>query len=255
MATKLHQLLAVHNNLQGQATKTLTDIKALFTNKRHHFEKKLKTVTYSGENAATETVEQSDIQTTVKQEIEWLNGHLAKAMDAGYHIDLANMEAKADIVDEDGKIVAKEIPATSLLWLEKRLKEVQTMISAIPTLDPSKGFSFDEASGQYQAREVIKDKTRKEKEVITLVPPSEKHPGQAQLVDVDKVIGKFHEQEWSSLITPAIKADLLDKCEKLYRAVTKARSKANEQEVNDTAKIGKQLLEYVFAPLSAQKVG
>jgi hypothetical protein len=69
-------------------------------------------------------------------------------------------------------------------------------------------------------------------------------------------MAKVHEllavQEWSALITPALKADLLNNADMLYRAVTKARSKANEHEITVEGKeIGAELLDYVFKPLIA----
>jgi hypothetical protein len=57
--------------------------------------------------------------------------------------------------------------------------------------------------------------------------------------------------EWSSLITPALKADLLERSEALFRAITQARSRANDIEVDAKShKIGKVLLGYVFTPLA-----
>lgn len=47
-----------------------------------------------------------------------------------------------------------------------------------------------------------------------------------------------------------MKAELLTRAEGLYRAVTQARSRANDTPVEVKAnKIGNSLLEYVFSPL------
>lgn len=70
------------------------------------------------------------------------------------------------------------------------------------------------------------------------------------MIDVDKDTGTILEQEWSAMLTPAKKAELLDRVEGIFRAVSSARSKANEHaiEVKDN-KIGVELLKYVFEPL------
>lgn len=248
---KLHQLLAVHDNVKGQATKTLNDLKGTLHGKRHLFEEVHKEFQPTVDGLTTEVIEQKDIQTTVLAEIKWVTKHLSKAVDVGYQVDIGNLTAKADIKLEDGTIIAKDVPATSLLQLEKRVSEWHDLIAAIPTLDPAKGFALDTARGEgiYKAREVRKDKTRKEDKVITLAPPTDKHPAQVALKTIDAPVGHIIEQEWSSLITPAKKAELLEQAETLRNAIKDARSRANEQLVDDGLKIGNTLLEFVFKPL------
>lgn len=250
---KMHEMLAVQSNLSGQSTKLRLELMATFEKKRHLFEETRKTFTPDGEGAIPQIEEQKDIQTTVEKEIEWISKHLAKSLDVAYQIDLANTNAKANVETEDGDILLKDVPATTLLQLEKRVTEWKDLIAAIPTLDPAKGFKpdVDRGAGIYKAREVSKVRTKKDKQVISLAKATDKHAEQVQLIDVDKPIGKILEQEWSSLITPATKADLLDQVEILYRAVTKARAKANEHQLEGTHKIGATLLEFVFKPLSA----
>jgi hypothetical protein len=252
---KVHELLAVQGNLNGQATKTRTGLIETLQKKRHLFEKKLKTFTPKTEEGGAATVEeQQDIQTTVVAEIEWLQKHLVKMLNVGYQVDLANREAKADIVTEDGQTLARDVPATTLLWLEKRVTEIKELIDAIPSLDPAKGFQPDHDAGKgiYKAREVQKTRSRKMKKVYVKFPATKEHPAQTELVDEDVPVGTTAEQEWSALITPALKADLLNNADMLYRAVTKARSKANEHEINLEGKeIGAELLDYVFKPLIA----
>lgn len=250
---KLHELLAVSSNLSGQYNHNRLDLQNTFEKKRHHFSEKLVTVKYSVEGMENEQREQTEIQTTVKQEVDWISAFFAKAVDSAFAIDLANTQAKADIVLESGDIVAKGVPATALLQLAKRVKEVLEFIKTIPTLDPAKGFQLDPAKpkGIFVAREVLKPTTKKVQQPLILAPATDKHAAQVQLVVEDVRIGTIHEQEWSSLITPAVKADLLDRGEMLLRAVQKARSRANDTDIDTTThKIGKMLLEYVFQPLS-----
>ncbi len=251
---KLHELLAVESNLCTQATKTRSDLAETFQKKRHLFEEKKVTYTPNAEGAVATTESQSDIQSTVRQEIEWVCIILAKALDISHHVDIANTQAMAEVITEDGDTVLGYVPATSLLQLEKRIKEIQELASAIPTLDPAKGFHLDEDRGKdiYQARPVTKLRGKKVPVVLELAPATREHPRQTQVYNDDVPIGKIQEQEWSALITPAMKADVLNRCDILLRAVRKARAKANEVEVEVTGnKIGKRLLDYIFKPLAA----
>lgn len=248
-APTLHELLAIEGQLEGQAQKCRTQLAATFTGKRHLFEEKSKVFTPLAENAQRETSVESTLQSTVPEELDWITPFITKALDAGLQIAEANTVARADIVLEDGQVLATNVPATALLELEKRVNEVKTLIEAVPTLDPAKGFEPYASHAKkhvFKAREVRKPRTQKMKEVLTLAPATDKHPAQVQLLDVDKVVGHVDEQEWSGLITPAAKADLITRVETLVRAVKAARSRANNVTVDRERRYGAALMSYVF---------
>lgn len=254
---KMHELLAVFDDLKGQATKTRTDLQATFNSKPHLFRKKIVTFRSNQPGVEPVTESQSDIQSTLSKELTWVSNFLTKAIDASYQIDLGNTQAKADLVVEssDGTVAltVKDVPATSLLQLEKYLLQVRELAAAIPTLDPAQGFEPDKASGAgiFKAREVVKDRTKKDKKVLQLAKATDKHPEQVQVIDVDVPVGTILEQEWSALTTPATKSEILSRVDTLIQAVKKARSRANSMELDVTGnKIGKQLLDFVFKPLA-----
>lgn len=246
---KLHELLAIESNLEGQANKCRTDLANTFEKKRHHFEEK-RVMFFSNEEDTPPVVEsQSDIQTTVRKELDWVQTHLTKLFDASYRVSEANQRASADVVLEDGsEPILTGVPATTLLELEKRLVDVKNLVAVTPTLDPAKGFTDDDQRGEgyYKAREVTKTRTKKTKRAIVLYNATPEHPAQTALVDEDVPVGKIQEQEWSSMLTVSEKAEMLERAEALIRAVRRARSKANEVEVNTSIKLGSVLLGYIF---------
>ena len=246
---KLHEILAVEQNLKTQAEHARNSIiKETFEKKLHHFSEKRVTF-FPLEGGEPQVEEVRDLQTTVKLELKWLQGFLEKGIDAGYQVAVANVSAKGDIVLEDGTILAEGVPATALLELEKRVNEIQAVVHAIPTLDPVKGFIPDISKGDgiYVAREGNTKRTKRFKKAFTLAPATDKHPAQVQMIEEDDVIGRIQTQEWSGLITPSQKSDLLTKCEDLKRAVKKARSRANDIDVEvEKAKIGQKLLRFIF---------
>jgi hypothetical protein len=248
MNPKLHELLAVEGKLEGQSKKVVGDLTQTFHKKRHHFEEKTVVFTPNAEGERTVTEAQSDIQTTVDKELKWVTDHLTNSLDASYQVAETNTQARADIILTDGTIVAKNVPATALLELEKRVSEIADLLKNIPTLDPAKGFSPDTARGDgyFQAREVTKGRTKKVNKPIVLYDATENHPAQTQIVTEDVEVGKIQEQEWSSLFTPAKKSALINKAEVLERAVRQARSRANEQPVDQTKTIAKQILSAIF---------
>jgi hypothetical protein len=122
-------------------------------------------------------------------------------------------------------------------------------VSAIPTLDPAKGFTEDKdrGNGVYVAREVRKRRTQKEQIPLVLYPHSDKHPAQTQLITKDVEVGTIVEQEWSGLVTPAVKSRMLERVEELRRAVKQARARANDVQVEEV-NVGAAMLGYVFGP-------
>lgn len=249
---KLHEVIAVIGKLKGQADKTRTDLSATFEKKRHLFMEKTVTFKSNEEHGVDAREEQLDLQTTVQRELAWIGTILIPAIDTAYAIDEANTQARADLELEDGTILMRNMPATALLQLEKRVAELQTLVASVPTLDPAKGFSLDPAKGPgiYKARETLSTRTRKTQQVLTLAPATDKHPAQVQLVPADVPVGTVQTLEWSGLITPADKASMLERVESLSRAVKKARSRANQADVPH-AEIGAKLLAFVFGTTSS----
>jgi hypothetical protein len=247
--SKLHELLAVESNLRGQAEATRTDLQNTFEKKRTHFSEIVTTFHPFAEGQEDKVESRMSIQTAVGKELVWISEKLSKAIDAGHQISVANTTAKADVVLENGTVLLKDVPATSLLELEKRVKEVQQLVSTIPTLDPAKGFEPDSARGEgiFRARDVEKPRTEKQFKFVVMTPATDKHPAQIEKMFIDTPIGNLVQQEWSSLVTVAAKGDMLDRVESLLRAVRKARARANEIEVDVKLNVvGGKILDYVF---------
>jgi len=246
---KLHELLAIEGPLKSQADKCRTDLAASFDKKRHLFTEKLVTFKPLEEGKAPVTEEQSSLQTSVSSELNWIKGIWSKALDGAYSIAEANTVARADVVLEDGTLLLKNVPTTALLELEKRANEIRDLVGAIPTLDPAKGFELDAARGKgiYRAKDDVRFRTKKVQKALVLYDATDKHPAQVKEISVDEVTGEIVTQEWSGMITPAEKADMLDRAEQLARAIKSARSRANGVDVPEfTVVVGSVLLSYVF---------
>ena len=247
---KLHELLAVEGNLETQAEKVRADLANAFEKKAHLFREKKTVFKPSVEDERESTTVECDLQTTVKAQLDELSEYLAKSWDAAIQVAETNTKARADIVLEDDEqtVLVVGMTATSLLDLEKKVAKVRELLKSIQTLDSAMGFQADPQRGAnvWKAREVVKTKTKKVHEVITKAQPTKEHPAQTELLWLDKPIGELHEQEWSGLITPAEKTQLLARVEMLERAVRKARSRANDTEVEANRKVAKKLLQFVF---------
>lgn len=244
---KLHELLAAEGTVKTQADKTRTDLINTFDKKKHHFSQKVVSFVPNTEGAEKVTEEQLDLQTTVKQELKWIADIWTKAIDAAFQIAESNMQARADVILDNGTYLVRSVPATALLELEKRAAEIQALVAAIPTLDPAKGFKPDpdQGDGVYKAREVVKTRTKKTIRPIIKYEATKEHPAQVDLINEDIPVGTIREQEWSGLLTTAEKGEMLARAEEVRRALKTARSRANEAEASK-ATVADPLFSYVF---------
>lgn len=248
--SKLHELLAVEKDLHGQADACRADLKGTFEKKAHHFTKKVVTLKSLKDSVSDKVESQLNLETTVRKELKWIAEKLAKAIDLGHHIDIANITAASDVVLEDGTILLKSVPTTSLLRLQHRVTEVRDLVHAIPTLDPAKNFVEDRSEGDdiYKADPAERRLGEKQFRFIVMVPPTDKHPAQVKELMEDVPISISLTQEWSSLLTVGGKGDMLDRVEDVLRAIKKARARANEMEIDVRQnKIGDAVLGYIFS--------
>lgn len=251
--TTLHELIAVEGNLKGQSHKTRLELLGTLKNKTHLFEGKRTTFT-SNEEGKTQQVEKATtVQTTVAGELHWISPIIAKWIDAGLEIDEANTRARGNIIIEDEpKPILENVPTTFLLQLEHRLAEFKELLEAVATLDPSKGFkpSQEDGPGMYRATDIQKTRTAKKFVPLILYAATDKHPAQVKEGFEDKPTGEILEQEWSALVTPATKADMLGRVDKLLRAVKRARSVANRADYDErNEQAGKKIFDYILSPL------
>lgn len=158
--------------------------------------------------------------------------------------DFANQRAKADII-VDGNVIVKDAPATLILWLEKRVEDIRTFVQHLPTLDEGEDWTSDVNSGLFRSGQITTHRTQKVAEPIVLYPATDKHPAQTQLITKDVLVGFWDETKLSGALPKLRKVAILDRVEKLYRAVKVAREAANLQEA-PKQDVGSALLDFLI---------
>ena len=262
---KLYEVLAVEGDFQAKASKLITEVKATFANKENLFKGKTRTLSLFDqsperevENKALEAKDSTSIkvEATVPDSLNYLGTILADYWDVMYQKEATNQLANADIVADDGTVLATSVPVTFLLCMENRLKDLRPVLEAIPTLAPGVSWALDANYGAYisKAPETSDVKTKDEVDHKVIVPVTGNVPAQVVAVKQTVNIGKYTTNEWSGMISSAQKAHLLADFDALYGAVKKARQRANAVDVV-TAKVGAGLvnawLKNWFNPQSA----
>lgn len=159
--------------------------------------------------------------------------------------DATNMTAKADIV-VDERVIARDVPAVHLLFLEKRISSIIEFFSKLPVLSAEKLWTLNEATGLFETAPESSMRTRKVESFPVVVPATDKHPAQIQKVTVDETVGTWSTTQLSGATTSDRKAQLLARAEKMLAAVKVAREEANRAPVVDLAT--GNVIDYLFAP-------
>lgn len=241
---KLNQILAMEKGVRARTGERFAELykqaqkPALFNG----FNK-----TYSPKTEGGETFppEKQRVQIKAEELIrESIKAHIELA-DMTATRDWANTEAKADIVLDD-EVLVKDAPAPFILWLEKQVDNVLTVLRTLPTLDEAETWAYDENAVLWKSDEISTHKTSKTQKGIVLYDATEKHPAQTQLIVQDEVVGYWKTIKVSGALPTPRKAALIARAEKLLKAVQSAREVANMADA-PRRDVGSDLFNYLLA--------
>lgn len=242
--TKLNQVVAKENSIKTQAGRDRDEIfkrlqkPALFGGMTRTYKKR----DDEDEDLQGET---KKVELKVTDQLSELQERMTSLFDIVATKEWANTKAKANIVI-DGVPLLSDVPLTVLLFLEKQVDDLRSIIEVIPTLDPAEDWTLDTNTGLYKSNEVSTNRSKKVHKSITLHEGTEHHPPQAQLVTVDVPAGTWHQQKSSSAFTTTATRSLKRRVEKLKSAIVHAREEANSLEITNK-NIGEIVLDYVFS--------
>ena len=169
---------------------------------------------------------------------------LTRLFDVTATKDWGNCLAKADVVVE-GQTLLTGVPATYLLFLEKQLTDLYTVIKTIPVLDPAEDWHQDLATGTWKTQPVNTMRTRKVYRNHVKAEANEKHPAQVEVYTEDTTVGTWSNVKFSGAIDLVTRTAILARIEKLSHAVKFAREEANGTEIQDQT-VGETVFGYLF---------
>lgn len=245
---KLHELLAVEPDLKGTAERIISETINTFSKKEGHFKRQVRTYQPVDDDGLKLPDETSEMVTTVPERLDYTWEKVAKYLDAVAQKEVTNTQASAKI-EVDGKpLIDKELPATLLLALEGRLKQLREAYNAIPTLEPGEKWDWDPQTRTYASSPKDTFKTKKVRKNHVKAEATEKHPAQVEVYTEDMVVGTWTTKKWSGALTSAKKSDLLERIDKLVRAVKQARQRANATEAVSVS-VADALSKFIHEPL------
>lgn len=243
MPTKLNQIVAVEKTAKVNATAAITGI--------YHLVQKPEL--FAGIERTYAPLDDDGVQlpaesTKVQQRAEnLLSGDLRAAWVRMHDLvatkDKANTQASADVV-VDGSTIATNVPVTYLIWLEKQLTHLATVVGKMPTLDPAVDWHTDN-DGDWATQVTQTVKTAKVPRNHVLAEATDKHPAQVQMYTEDVVVGRWSTTKRSGALPGSRQRELLAKVAALAEAVKFAREQANGLDVTDQW-VGEAIFDYLL---------
>ena len=250
--SKLHQLIAVQADSDAKTKAILDESAKVFSSKSDLFWGSVKTVKAFDQARSQEldSTEYKERATTVPDRLEYSFKTIAENLNVIAQIDATNAKARADLVI-DGKTILKDVPAVTLLALEREGKKWLEMIRHAPTL-PS-GIAWEPAPQEGKhvfvtKHPTVNKRTEKVSTPVVLYAATKEHPAQVKENIINIPVADITETTYSGMISSADKAALLERVEKLIRAAKEARTRANDAEVIPI-KIGEEISSFILGEL------
>jgi len=242
--TRLNQIIAVEKGVKSRSYADLTEA--------HHTLQKsallagiARTYQPRDDDGEQYPPESTRVQVRADDVLRGTAATLTRLFDITATKDWANCQAKADVV-VDGQTVLTGVPATYLLFLEKQLTDLHTFIAKLPVLDAAETWARDEAADCWATEPVQTTRTRKIPRNHVKAEATDKHPAQVEVYYEDVVVGNWRTVKFSGAMPASRIKSLLERVDKLARAVKFAREEANSLEITDQH-VGERVFGYLLA--------
>ncbi len=253
----LHEILAVEQDVKANAERARSQALDTFRTKQTHFTGIRRTFRpfavdeALGESGGERLEAETRLAKTVSEELSQVMREVGKAIDIGLQLDEANTRARADIV-VDGEVLVADVPATFLLQLERRLRELRSVFKEAPTYDPVRIWNVDAAADKkhvLRAEPVVTIRKQRARKYNVMCEATTKHPAQVDIVEVDEPVGEIRSYEWTGMLSVGKKAALLEQLDRLAAAVKQARSRANTTKIDPSKKMATTIRNFLLAPV------
>lgn len=241
--TKLNQIIAVEKGVKTQSTRTLTDLYRSLT-KAPLFSGISRTYQPRDDEGDRLPAESTKVQLTVDRVLDGVRESLSRLFDVTATKDWGNFSVSADVIVDD-QVLLPSVPIPYLLFLEKQLTDLHTVVRDIPVLDQSEDWDWNDRVEAYASKPVQTVRTKKVPRNHVRAAATDKHPAQVDVFNEDVLVGYWTTVKFSGNWSRKQVNDLLSRLEKLQTAVKFAREEANSKEVADV-KVSDNIFDYLF---------
>jgi hypothetical protein len=241
---KLNQIIAVEKGVKSRVYGEITEMHKV-SQKPELFNGFVKTYRKKDEDGEDYPQERKKAQMAADAMLSKAAALLTELFDVTATKDWGNRHAVAD-VEVDGQVLIKDAPVPFLLFLEKQIADLHTFVDKVPVLDETDDWMKDDASGLYKTAPTTTHRTKKVQKPVVLYEATKEHPAQTQIITEDVVGGFWDTIKHSGALPTPRKQLLLERIEKLSKAVKFAREQANAAEA-EQQRIGKAIFDYLLS--------
>lgn len=243
-ARKLNQVIAVEKGIKAGANDAVTAFYHT-VQKPNLFAGISRNYSPIKEDGQQLPSESTLVQQQVLKGLSGLATEFSKLFDIVATKETGNTTARGNII-VNGQTILGQVPVTVLLFLEKQLKDIRTVISKVPVLDPAESWQFNGVTKQYETASVKTIKTQKVPRNHVKAEATEKHPAQVELYYEDVPVGTWSTIKSSGAVPQSLVNTYLGRVDELLLAVKTAREEANSVAITDVH-IGKPVFDFLFS--------
>lgn len=241
---KLNQIIAIEKGVKSRVYGEITDLNKS-SQKPDLFNGFVKNYRKKDEEGEDYPPERKKVQFGAENMLAQIATLFTDLFDVTATKDWGNCHAFSD-VEVDGQTLIQNAPVSYLLFLEKQINDIHTFVDKLPVLDEADDWTKDENTGLFKTAPIPTHRTKKVQKPIVLYEATKEHPAQTQIISEDIVVGYWDTIKHSGALPAPRKQQLLERIEKLSKAVKFAREKANAEEA-ENQKIGKTIFDYLLS--------
>lgn len=241
---RLNQVIAVEKGVKAKTYGELTALNkaAQKPDLFNGFQKSYQPLAEDGEKLPAES---KRVQYTSTDVLRATARSLTELMEVTARKDWTNCAAKATVKIDD-VVLFENAPVSFLLFMEKQVTDLRTLIGNLPVLDIADDWKLDQNSGFYKTDPQQTHRSKKEQRPLVLYNATPEHPAQTQLITEDVLAGYWSLVKQSGAIPGPKKQELLVRVEKLLNALKEARETANMFDVVDSPDVGAAVFGYLL---------
>ena len=156
--------------------------------------------------------------------------------------DNGNMAAKADII-VDGETIASNVPAVSLIALEKDFADLVTLVREIPEAPAGEEWEYDQQTRLLTSEPSVTLRTAQRMKSMITAAETERHPAQVHVFTDNVPVAEISSVRFHGGMQLEDKRRLVAAAEKVHLAIANAREEANASyETEPVIDIGEALV-------------
>ena len=242
---KLNQIIAIEKGIKSKTYSDLSELNKavqkpeLFNGFQKNYKPK------DDADADTLPSEKKRVQFVSDDVLRAVARSMSDLMEVTARKDFTNCVAKASVVVDD-KTILTDAPVSFLLFMEKQLTDLRTLLGNMPVLDEGENWTKDQNSGLFKSEPTNTHRTKKIAKPIVLYPATPEHPAQTQMVAEDIIAGFWEQVKQSGAMPKPEKEKLVLRVDTLLRAIKEAREEANNINEVDVAAVGAAVFGFIL---------